>query len=113
MGMDRLAIALMLCGAAVDVRAACEQPPLVQIPPAEEIDGNEDRVEADTEAYFQAMQEYVNCIRTELDAAGDDASELYRRILVQRNNAAVAEAEAVQRWYFSRFPDAATTDDPE
>ncbi|HEX6995171.1 MAG TPA: hypothetical protein VF339_13585 [Gammaproteobacteria bacterium] len=100
-------IALLFGGAAVDARAGCDQPPLVQIPPQEEIEGNESRVVADTHAYFQAMQEYVNCIRAEIDTAPDDASELYLRVLVQRNNNAVAEAEAVQRWMLSRIPDAA------
>src|SRR5690606_18776252 len=44
-------IALLSCGAAVDARAGCDQPPLVQIPPQEEIAGNEARVIAETAAY--------------------------------------------------------------
>lgn len=105
--MDRVLIALLVCGAAVDAQAGCDQPPLVMIPAPEDIEGNEAQVVAGTEQYFLAMQEYVNCIRAELESAGDDASELYRRVLVQRNNLAVAEAEAVQRWLMSRLPDAA------
>jgi len=101
------ASALLLCAAAVDARAGCEHPPLVQIPPQEQIPGNESRVIADTEAYFRAMEAYVNCIRAEIDAAPEDASELYLRVLVQRNNNAVAEAEAVQRWFLSRIPEPA------
>lgn len=107
MAMDRLVIALLVCGAALDAHGACEQPPLVQIPPPEALEGNEDQVVADTRAYFQGMKAYVDCIRAEIDSAGTDASELYLRMLVQRNNLAVAEAEAVQRWFNSRFPDSA------
>jgi len=108
--MDRIGVALLLGSAAMSAHAGCEQPPLVLIPAAEEIEGNESQIVGDVEAYFLAMQEYVNCIRAELDSAGDDASELYRRVLVQRNNLAVAEAEAVQRWLISRYPDAATAE---
>ena len=97
-------IALLSCGAAVDARAGCDQPPLVQIPPQEEIAGNEARVIAETAAYFQAMEAYVNCIRAEIDAVAEEASVFYLRILTQRNNNAVAEAEAVQRWFLSRIP---------
>ena len=107
--LDCVGVALLLGGAAGNAHAACEQPPLVQIPAAtEDLDDNESRVVEDTEAYFLAMQEYVSCIRAEIDSAGDDASELYVNVLVQRNNFAVAEAEAVQRWFSSRYPDAPT-----
>ena len=98
-------VALLLAGTSMSAHAGCEQPPLVQIPPADAIEGNESQLAEDMEAYFLGMQEYVNCIRTEIDSAGDDASELYLQVLVQRNNLAVAEAEAVQRWFTSRFPD--------
>lgn len=105
--MHRIGIALLLGGAASAVHASCEQPPLVIIPSAEEIEGDESDVAAAVDAYFQAMHDYVNCIRAEIDAAGEEASELFRRTLVQRNNLAVAEAEAVQRWYQARVPDGA------
>lgn len=113
-GMDRVVIALLVCSAALEVQAGCDQPPLVMIPAPEDSEGNEDRIFAETEQYFLAMQEYVNCIRAELDSAGHDASELYQSMLVQRNNLAVTEAEAVQRWFLSRFPEAAqqSTDAP-
>ena len=102
-------------GLAAGAHADCEQPPLVVIPDDDEdLEAREAEVNEATRAYFQAMQEYVTCIREELAAAGDDASELFITVLVQRNNAAVTEAEAVQRWYNSRFPsdeDAAGEDD--
>ncbi|HEX7080176.1 MAG TPA: hypothetical protein VF329_04110 [Gammaproteobacteria bacterium] len=94
--------------------ADCEQPPLVMLPGAEEdVAGREDEILEETQEYFQAMQEYVECIRDELESAGgDQASELYRQIMVQRNNRAVAEAEAVQRWFNTRFPSAPTVEAP-
>jgi hypothetical protein len=104
----RLLSALLLGGAGAHAHAACEQPPLVLIPAAEELEGEEGEVIEATEEYFQAMLEYVNCIRTELESAGDEASDLYKSMMVQRNNLAVAEAEAVQRWFNSRFPSRAT-----
>lgn len=106
--LDCVGVALLFGGAAVNAHAGCEQPPLVLIPAAEDLAGDENQVAEDTEAYFVAMQEYVNCIRAEIDSAGDDASELYLRVLVTRNNLAVGEAEAVQRWFSSRFPNAST-----
>lgn len=102
-----LPAALLAAGAAADAHAACEQPALVVIPPADEIDGEEATVEQETDLYFQRMHEYVSCIRAELESAGDDASELYKQVLVQRNNVAAAEAFAVQQWYQERFPSAA------
>lgn len=88
--------------------AACEQPSLVIIPEQEDIEGNEQEIVESTQAYFEGLQQYVDCIQLELQSAGDNASTIYRSVLVQRNNAAVAEAEAVQRWFNSRFPEAAT-----
>ena len=111
--LECLGVALLFGGAALNAHAACEQPPLVQIPAAaEDLEDNESRIVEETEAYFVAMQEYVNCIRSELETAGDGASELYKRVLVQRNNLAVAEAEAVQRWFSSRLPNAPTASPP-
>jgi hypothetical protein len=58
------------------------------------------------------MQEYVGCIQEELNSAGENAPNFYRSILIQRNNAAVAEAEAVQRWFSTRFQGDATVELP-
>lgn len=83
---------------------ACEQPPIVIIPAQDEdIVGNEEAILEDTREYFQSMQEFVACIQAELSSAGEEAPELYKRVLVTRNNLAVAEAEAVQQWFNSRF----------
>lgn len=111
MNRSCLLAALLVGGFATNAYAGCEQPPLVVIPPADALDESDGTVHDETNAYFQAMQDYVSCIRAELEAGGDDASELFKLLLVQRNNLAVAEAEAVQRWYESRFPAAGGNDD--
>jgi hypothetical protein len=100
--------AMMIGGLSLSAQAACDHPPLVLIPEQEDVRGNEREIVEATQAYFQGMQEYVECIQRELSSAGDNPSILYRNVLVQRNNAAVAEAEAVQRWFNSRFPEEAT-----
>lgn len=102
---------LVLGGIASNAHAGCVQPPLVLIPPQEEVEGNEQRVVEETQEYFRGMRTYVNCIRAELESGGDDASTLFKSVLVQRNNRAVAEAEAVQRWFNSRFPELASAED--
>lgn len=99
---------IVASGFSLSAFAACEQPSLVLIPAQEEIEGNEREIVEDTQAYFQGMQAYVECIQQELAAAGDDPPDLLRSVLVQRNNAAVAEAEAVQQIFQSRFPEQAT-----
>jgi len=109
MNRSSLLAGLLAGGFVTNVYAGCEQPPLVVIPPAEEIDESDSTVHDETTAYFQAMQAYVDCIRAELEAGGENASQLFKLLLVQRNNLAVAEAEAVQRWYESRFPTASTS----
>ncbi|MBN1239888.1 MAG: hypothetical protein JXB36_15405 [Gammaproteobacteria bacterium] len=96
------------CGFAPNAFAACEQPPLVLIPAQEDIEGNEREIVEATREYFEGMQAYVDCIQQELAAAGEEPPTLVRNVLVQRNNAAVAEAEAVQRVFQSRFPEQAT-----
>ena len=46
------------------------------------------------------MQTYTACIQAELAAAGGDAApELVKRMLVSRNNAAVAEAEFMMKLF--------------
>lgn len=76
---------------------ACELPPLVVIPP----DGGDGAaLQTEVTAYFAAMQAYTRCVQAELMAAGGDAAQpIVKAVLVQRNNVAVAEAQAVQKLY--------------
>jgi hypothetical protein len=77
----------------------CDIPKLVVIPDAENVAGHEKEINDAVTDYMTAMQTYTDCIKQELDSAGgDDAPELTRKLLVQRNNAAVAEADVVLKW---------------
>jgi hypothetical protein len=112
--------------------AGCDNPSLVMIPATgekmskkEEEKAREKATEA-AQKYFTAMQSYVSCIQAEikpqvpacdqaaaeeygeclhkeLEAAGDSPSVLPLRVLLARNNAAVAEAQAVQKWFAAAF----------
>ena len=79
---------------------ACELPKLVVIPPKNQIAGKEAEVRTAAGAYFTAMQAYTACIQAELaGAGGDSAPEIIRKVLVARNNAAVAEAEFMMKLF--------------
>ena len=89
-------IALSLAGSHT---LACENPPLAQVPTPEEaanLEQNIGEIQNSVLEYQQAMQEYTACIQEEVEQArADGAPELVQNLLVRRNNAAVAEAEAV------------------
>ena len=93
---------------------ACTLPKLAVIPAKDKVAGNEAAIQADTNRYFTEMQAYTACILDELKAAGGDAApDLLRRILVARNNTAVAEAEFVMKLYTANVgPSAAPTGPP-
>jgi hypothetical protein len=79
---------------------ACELPKLVAIPPKDQVAGKEAEIRAAAAAYFTAMQAYSACVQAELVGAGGDAApDIVRRVLVARNNAAVAEAEFMMKLY--------------
>ena len=79
---------------------ACELPKLAAIPAKEQVAGKEAEIRAAANAYFTAMQTYTACIQSELTAAGgDSAPDLIKRILVSRNNTAVAEAEFMMKLF--------------
>jgi len=79
---------------------ACDLPKLAVIPPKAQIVGNDGPVRLAANAYFTAMQAYAACIQQELVAAGgDSAPDLVKRILVSRNNTAVAEAEFMMKLF--------------
>ncbi|HZF29889.1 MAG TPA: hypothetical protein VE907_12265 [Gammaproteobacteria bacterium] len=52
-------------------------------------------VQQEVGAYFEAMKAYTACLQAELVVAGGDDAPRYRAALINRNNAAVAEAEVV------------------
>lgn len=89
----------LLCAVAGSA-LACDLPKLAVIPPKAQIVGNDGPVRVAANAYFTAMQTYAACIQQELVAAGgDSAPDLVKRILVSRNNTAVAEAEFMMKLF--------------
>src|SRR5690606_9047185 len=57
--------AIIAAGLSLNAFAACEQPSLVIIPDQEDLEGNEREVVEATQAYFEGMQDYVECIQQE------------------------------------------------
>ena len=79
---------------------ACDLPKLAVIPPKDQIAGKEAEIRAAASAYFTAMQAYTACLQAELaGAGGDSASDVVKKVLVARNNAAVAEAEFMMKLF--------------
>jgi hypothetical protein len=95
MNVLQLCLAI-LAGGFVGTTLACDYPPLVAVP-----DGENSTIEQMVAAqesvrtYMEDMDTYLMCVNGELDAAGDDAPEEFKAIMVSRHNAAVAEMEAV------------------
>ncbi|HJR71672.1 MAG TPA: hypothetical protein VKA43_16630 [Gammaproteobacteria bacterium] len=93
----------LLCGVAGSA-LACDLPKLAVIPPKDRIVGREAEISTAANNYFTAMQAYAACIQQEITAAGgDSAPDLVKRILVSRNNTAVAEAEFMMKLYETTF----------
>jgi hypothetical protein len=46
-----------------------------------------------------ADQEFNECLRKELETNAESPTVIPLKVLMARNNAAVAEAEAVQKWF--------------
>ena len=79
---------------------ACELPKIPIIPPKDEVAGKEAELRTAAAAYFTAMQAYTACIQAELVGAGGDAApDVLKRVLVSRNNTAVAEAEFMMKLF--------------
>lgn len=97
-------ITTIICGGILTSIAggamACELPKLVIIPAKNQVAGKEAEIRTAAGAYFTAMQAYTACIQAELAGAGGDAApDLVKKVLVARNNAAVAEAEFMMKLF--------------
>lgn len=97
-------IGKLVCGGILSAVAgsalACDLPKIAVIPPKEQVAGKEAEIRAAATAYFTAMQAYTACIQAELEAAGgDSAPDVVKRVLVARNNTAVAEAEFMMKLF--------------
>ena len=79
---------------------ACELPKLVIIPAKNEVAGKEAEVRTAAGAYFTAMQAYTACVQAELAGAGGEAApDVVKKVLIARNNAAVAEAQFMMKLF--------------
>jgi hypothetical protein len=84
---------------------ACDLPPLVAIPPKAEIGDRAPAIEAEVAIYFEAMTAYTACVQAALTAAGGDSAQpIVKAVLVQRNNYAVAEVQAVLKLFNANVP---------
>ena len=95
MNVLKLCLAILASGF-VGATLACDYPPLVAVP--EGATSTIEQMVAAQESvrnYMEGMDTYLMCVNSELDAAGDDAPEEFKAIMVSRHNAAVAEMEAV------------------
>ena len=82
---------------------ACDLPKIPVIPAREQVGDQAPAVTAATSAYFEGMRAYGRCIEDVLAAAGGDAAPAsVKAALVNRNNAAVVEAQEVQKLYQER-----------
>ena len=97
-------ITTIICGGVLASIAggamACDLPKLAVIPPKDEVAGKEAELRTAAAAYFTAMRAYTACVQAELQGAGgDSAPALLKRVLVARNNTAVAEAEFMMKLF--------------
>ena len=93
-------VAGLWLGLLASTALACDMPPLVVIPPKDKIGDQAATVRDATKDYFDKMKAYTDCVQAELTAAGgNSAPTITKTVLVARNNAAVAEADAVKKLF--------------
>jgi hypothetical protein len=93
---------LLLAAAALPA-LACDLPKIPVIPARDQIGDQAPAVTAATSAYFESMRAYADCIEAALAAAGGDAAPAsFKDTLIERNHAAVAEAQEIQKLYQER-----------
>ena len=91
--------AILLC-AISSTGFACTLPPLVAIPAKDKVGDQAPALRESTNAYFEQMKAYTDCVQAALTAAGgDQAPTLMKSLLIARNNAAVAEAGVVKKLF--------------
>ena len=93
-------VAGLWLGALATTSMACDLPALVVIPPKDKVGDQSAAIRDATKAYFDQMKVYTDCIQAELTAAGgNSAPTVMKTVLIARNNAAVAEADAVKKLF--------------
>jgi hypothetical protein len=93
-------VAGLWLGTLATTALACTMPPLIAIPPKDKIGDQGAAIRDATKVYFDQMKAYTDCVQAELTAAGgNSAPTLTKTVLIARNNAAVAEADAVKKLF--------------
>jgi hypothetical protein len=83
--------------------AACDLPALMVIPAAGTVDDFAGQRIGQMQRYVTGIRDYTACLQAELAAAGGDAAPAsVRDVLIDRNNAAVAEARVVMDLFAER-----------
>jgi hypothetical protein len=88
--------ALLLGSVSFSAFAACENPTMVEVPDGAEVD-MEALLEAQegVKTYMAAMEVYLACLNEDIEAAGEDAADQYKALMVTRHNSAVTEMETI------------------
>jgi hypothetical protein len=108
----RIVAAVLLASGSASVGLACDMPPLVVIPEKASADTSPQVVQQEFQKYYDAITAYTACVQGELDAAGGDSAQtIVKAVLVQRNNYAVAEAQAMRK-VFDAYVGAAAVGPP-
>jgi hypothetical protein len=107
MRVTKVAVAALTMSGAASMALACDMPPLVAIPEKEAVGDKGPQIQAEFQKYYDGMKAYSACVQAELKAAGQDtAPTLMKAVLVQRNNSAAAEVEAVLKALNAAVPNA-------
>ena len=93
-------VAGLWLGLLASTALACDMPPLVMIPAKDKVGDQAATIRDATKDYFDKMKAYTDCVQAELTAAGgNSAPTVTKTVLIARNNAAVAEADAVKKLF--------------
>jgi len=99
MNMTKTLVAGLIVAVA-GAAGACEVPKLPVIPAKENNVGKEDSLRTAFLQYRQGMEAYTQCVQTELTVAGGNkAATSIKSAAVLRNNAAVAEVQAMDKLF--------------
>jgi hypothetical protein len=91
----------LVLGAIAAPALACELPGLPVIP--EQVGDQAPAISAATSEYFEGIRAYGACLEADLAAAGGEAApQSVKAALLARSNAAVAEAQAIQKLFQER-----------
>ena len=99
---------ILCCGvllSSASLAVACENPSLPNMPPEKgRIRDREERlIQLDTLRYLHEMESYVECLQKQHAAVAGEGEALESSLIAGRNNAAVAELEAVRAAYEARI----------